>query len=321
MINKDLQFHVKERSKRDSQSGTYDTEVKRAVNNSAIFVGNTENKGTWRSKIQYRATVATTASQNYIIMPVDFDSPLRVWHEEYTSEHIIHILMEQDFRRFDRNPDITQNPESCMFAPSRGVITQPSSASAITIYSSATTGDNTQTIALFGIVGGLPDYEEMALNNDSSVVSNKSFSRIDKITKSASTTGSITVTDSTPTTLVTLPTGLLSNSVEYSILYMDPFPASSISIYFDYYRKQYWMDSDYDSPILGDEFDEAIIQYALWLLDGKEADLVRYSAIIRSLKNKYSLTQGAEFRFAESNSRNPYRNFFNMGGYYPRIRG
>ena len=320
MIFKDLIYHVKERAKRDSQSGSFDLEVKRAINNSAIFVGNTENKGAWRSKVQYRASVDTTVDQNYIIMPIDFDSPLRVWHEEYTSEHIIHILLEQDFRRFDRNPSIEQNPESCMFAPSRGVITQPSSASAITISSSATTADNTQNITIFGIVSGLPDSETIALNNDADVTGNKSFTRIDKVTKDASTTGRVTLVDSSANSLVVLPAGLLSNSVEYSILYMDPFPSSSISIYFDYYRKQYWMTNDYDTPILGDEFNEAIIQYALWILDGKEADLVRYQTIIRSLKNKYSITQGAEFIFSTDNYySNRGRPFF-MGGYYPRTR-
>jgi len=320
MIFKDLQFHLKERAKRDSQSGTYDVEVKRAINSSAIFVGNTENKGAWRSKIQYRHTVATTDDQNYIIMPIDFDSPLRVWHEEYTSEHIIHILIEQDFRRFDRNPDITQNPESCMFAPSRGVITQPSSASTITISSSATTADNTQNITIFGLVSNLPDSETIALNNDSTVTGNKSFSRIDKITKDASTTGRVTITDGT-TTLVTLPTELPSNSVEYAIMYLDPYPSSSIDIFMDYYRKQYWMTNDYDTPILGDEFDEAILQYALWLLDGKEADLVRYSAMVRSLKNKYSITLGAEYIFNIGEHYNYRGRPFNMGGYYPLTRG
>jgi len=72
-------------------------------------------------------------------------------------------------------------------------ITQPSSASTISV-SSDSSDDTTQTVSIVGTVNGLRTEEVVELNGTSSVSTTNSFSYIESIRKSGTTSGTITCT-------------------------------------------------------------------------------------------------------------------------------
>lgn len=320
MIFKDFITVLGERVHRESQGGTFGDRVKRALNSAINFVSNVENQGRWRQKYMWRYTLTTTAAQNYIVMPLDFDSAMNVWHEQYTNEELMEIMSLKDFRSLDKNTSLTGNPERVAFAPSTGILAQPSSASQITVYSSSTT-DKTQHISIYGISNGLPYNESVQLDNTGYALTTATFTRVDKVTKSASTVGRISVESNVGTvTVATMPAGLLSNSLEYTLMYMYPYSSTAISMYMDYFRKQYWLEDDFDVTLLGDDFDEAILLYGDWLLTQNEERLVQYKDMIKDLKSKYNFTPGAIYEKVPLNGRS-IGGFHNYeSGYFPRLR-
>lgn len=125
------------------------------------------------------------------------------------------------------NPVETGNPRASVLSDFLGVSAQPSSASTISVVSSSA-GDTTQSVLVQGVVSGEDDYEVVALVGTTPVATSKSFTSISSITKSAVTSGRITLTSNSGgvTNLVLGPNDL---TVRLRKITFHPTPASSLT--------------------------------------------------------------------------------------------
>lgn len=143
---------------------------------------------------------------------------------------------------------------------------QPSSASVLTIVSSSAS-DTTQTILIRGISSaGIEIAESVTLTGTSDALTTNSFTRIKAISKSASTTGYITIDSNSAakTQAVMAPEVLESR---YKICKLHYVPNAVVTISMPYIIKPLPLIEDYDYPV---------IDIADLIELGAEADAWRY---------------------------------------------
>lgn len=214
------------------------------------------------------------------------------------------------------------------------VLRQPNSASAVTISSSAS-GDTSKDVTIFGIVSSYPDYETIATNasnGTTAVTGTKSFSKIERIVKDASTTGRITcTTNSTNVTVAVLPVGDTTAGICYKKVSLWPCPDNVFPVNVWYYKLPYRLVNDDDAHELGQEFDEALILLSVakvrYQNSQKEGDrfLALYTDELKSLRKTNAdkldflntLQRPEETRRYRGNV-HPYLSYQQLGGYYGR---
>jgi len=152
------------------------------------------------------------------------------------------------------------------------VISQLKEASVLSVSSSAT-GDTNIVITVFGQVAGFPDFETITTNGSNgttAVAGSKSFQTVERVSKSATSTGRITVTGNTGnTTVATMPVGDTTAGVVYKKIQLYPLPDSVFEMQIQYYKDPYRLVNDNDVHELGQEFDEAIILLATSKIKGE----------------------------------------------------
>jgi len=243
----------------------------------------------------YEGTTSTTTS--YEILPQEeYNFPAQVshrmflWHDDYGYPFKMEYVTDQEFR--DAGVDDAQvgTPVLYRMWGEDMVLAQPVAASVMTV-SSSSASDTTQTITIFGTVSGYPDFESINLNGTSTVAGSKSFSSIERVVKSASTTGRITVTsNSAAVTVSVLPVGDTTAGILYRKAQLWPLPQSVMDIKVQYYKDVYRLVNDNDVHELGQEFDEAIILLCVGKLkyqdNQKEGDrfISLYTDELKSLK-------------------------------------
>jgi hypothetical protein len=153
-------------------------------------------------------------------------------------------------------------------------IDQPRKASPVTVVSSSTS-DTSQVITIFGTVNGYPDSQQITLNGTTpatATTNQKSFSSIERVSKSASTIGRVTVTtNSTQETIAVLPTGDTTAGIKYKKVQIYPAPDAIYKMNVIYYKEPYRLVNDNDIHELGPDFDELIILMATSKLDGEQS--------------------------------------------------
>jgi len=130
--------------------------------------------------------------------------------------------------------------------PDSPVLTQPSAATAITIVSDDT-NDTTQTVRIFGLVGGLETFEDISLNGLTPVAGSLLFTELKSISKDL-TTGRISIKEST-TTLGTIPGWDYKGA--YRKVRLNPSPSAAETLYFEATRRFLRLTSDSDTLLLG----------------------------------------------------------------------
>jgi hypothetical protein len=142
------------------------------------------------------------------------------------------------------------------------VITQPLEPSVITI-SSSSSSDVSKSITIFGDVAGYPDSEVIITNGSdgtTTVSSTKTFQNIERVVKSSSTAGRITVTANTGTsTVAVIPAGYTDSGFMYRKVQLWPLPKTVFNINVQYYKEPDRLVNDGDVHELGSEFDEALL--------------------------------------------------------------
>lgn len=285
------QDEVKRRLTRDIDSGTIDVYVKRWINSAVRTVS---SEARWKD-LRGIQTVPTVAGQEDYVLPYDFGQIAFVYHRFLGYNHKVSPIPERLYVGQAFIGTTQGTPHWYRTWSANNMLAQPTAASVITVVSSASTGDNAQKVLVEGLVGGYPDREEIALNNDTPVAGTKVFTEVHKVSKSASTIGRISLSADTGSTLVgVLPAGLSSNSLRRKWIKYYYIPdVTDESIYNHYYRKILDMAHDNDSPWLGEDFDEVIILKACQIGMGFEEGLWRaakqirddYKDEIRKLKN------------------------------------
>lgn len=216
----------------------------------------------------YAGTSSTTTS--YEIMPTEeYNLPIQVnptrdflWHNAYGYPMMLDYVTDQDFRSYGVNDVQVAKPLTYRMWGEDMVITQLVTPSVIRVVSSST-ADTSCSITVFGVVSGYPDYEILALNGTTAVSGAKSFSSVERVSKSMSTTGRVTVdANSGADVVAVLPVGDTTAGVMYSKCQLWPLPDGVYPINVQYYKDPFRLVNDNDIHELGQEFDEAIILLA-----------------------------------------------------------
>lgn len=248
--------------------------------------------------INYDGTTDTTESYK-IFGREEYNLPAQVgkvaflWHEYLGYPCVLDYDPSFDFLKFGTNL-ITEGTPTNYFAWAEDmVLRQPNSASVVTIASSSSS-DTSKDVTVFGIVSGYPDQETIttnASNGTTSTSGSKSFSKIERIVKDASTVGRITcTTNSTNVTVAVLPVGDGTAGITYKKVRLWPIPDNVFPMNVWYYKMPWRMVNDDDVHELGQEFDEALILLTVAKLryqnNSKEGDrfLALYTDEIKSLR-------------------------------------
>lgn len=219
---------------------------------------------TFTVDINYDGTSSSTAS--YIIQPKEeYNLPVQcsqigaLWHEAFNYPYVMQYIPNLEFLQSSTTLFYTDIPRYYREWTTDMVIQQPNSSSVVTIVSSSVL-DTSQTITVFGTVSSYPDQETINLNGTYSAAGSKSFSSIERIVKSASTTGRITcTTNSAAVTVAVLPTGDGTGGILYKKVRLWPLPSTIFPMNVWYYKQPWRLVNDQDAHELGQEFDHAII--------------------------------------------------------------
>ena len=216
----------------------------------------------------YAGTSSTTTS--YSILPTEeYNLPIQVnperdflWHNAYGYPVMLEYVTDQDFRSYNANDTDISKPLTYRMWGQDMVITQPVTPSVVRIASSSSSDINI-SITIFGVVSGYPDYEIIMTNasdGTTAVSGSKTFSSIERVSKSATSVGRITVdANSAADTIAVLPVGDTTGGVLYSKCQLWPLPDGIYPINVQYYKDPYRLVNDNDIHEMGQQFDEAII--------------------------------------------------------------
>ena len=221
---------------------------------------------------------ATASTQTYTIVgreeyrtPLDFGWPAFLWHEAFGRPFVMNFARSDDFYRGQLSLGDSGTPRLWRMWGKTGVDRQPTSGSIMTI-SSSDSDDKSIAVRIEGIVSDVPDAETVTTNasdGTTTVDGAKSFTKVDRITIDSDKTpeGRITVTsNSANVTVVVLPSGAITRSLEKFLFQIWPPPDSVIILNLYYYAEILDMVNDDDRNPLGDEFDEVLIRRTHYLL-------------------------------------------------------
>ena len=201
----------------------------------------------------------TIYGQEFYNLPIQTNKEAIIYHEKFGFPYVMRYLTSREFYASSVNTLISYTPTHYHMWDQDAIIAQPTSASVMTAVSDST-ADTTQTVTIFGIVSGFPDSEQITLNGVTAVPGSKSFTTVDRVSKSASTTGKLTITSNLGVnTIAVIPTGYQTDSIRYKKVQLFPLPDSVFPIQVYYYKQPYRLVNDSDVHELGDAFDEAII--------------------------------------------------------------
>jgi len=218
-----------------------------------------------------------------------------IWHEGFGFPFAMRFTTDREF--FDSRTDFDQSdtPTSYRMWGEDWILEQPKAGSVMRIASSDS-ADTSIDIMIHGIVSDFPDFEKITTNgsNGTTAVSgSKSFTRVDRVTKDASTVGRITVdANSANTTIAVIPTGDTQAGLQYKHIQIFPPPDETYVLNIMSYKDPARLVNDEDIHELGADFDEVIVLLATSKLQAEQSkDDVKsffslYNAELKILRRK-----------------------------------
>lgn len=186
----------------------------------------------------------TSGTQNYTL-PADFGKEVSCY--DTTNGNLLAHATLSELYRFYGSSIATQGTIERYAIYDDNVRQQPSSASQLTIVSSSAS-DTTQTILVRGYdANGVELYESVSLNGTTNATTTNSYARIKALSKSAVTTGYVTITDGTNTLTILAPEELESRVKLIKFHYK---PAATATIHLPYIVKPLPLSQDYDYPVI-----------------------------------------------------------------------
>jgi hypothetical protein len=188
-----------------------------------------------------------------------------LWHEEFGYPFQLSYVTDQDF--YGNSIENTSEAIPTHYRMwGEDLINEKIKDASVLQISSSSSADTSIAIEVFGTVSGYPDHETITTNasdGTTAVNGSKSFTKVDRIVKGASTTGRITITaNSANTTVSVLPTGDTTAAIMRRKVQLWPLPDSVFPMHVSYYKQPYRLVDTNDVHELGQEFDEAIILLA-----------------------------------------------------------
>ena len=212
------------------------------------------------------AATYTLYGQEEYNLPIQAGRVAFLWHEDFGYPYVLKYVPDFTFYSTSATIPIADTPTHYRMWGEDMVIDQPRAASVMRITSSAS-ADTSIDIVVFGTVSGYPDFETITTNgsNGTTAVSgSKSFTKIERIVKGATSTGRITVDcNSANTTVAVLPVGDSTGTIQYQKIQIYPLPTRTFNINVEYYKDPWRLVNSNDVHELGYQFDEALICLAV----------------------------------------------------------
>lgn len=216
------------------------------------------NAKQWSFKLRTH-TLAVSSAASVYRLPKTVGEPVSI--KSSVDPYKLTVINEAAFDKGVPNPTATGNPEFVRLFEMTGVTNQPSSASTLSI-SSSSSADTSQLVLIKGLVNGEVDYEQVTLSGTSTVTTSKSFSSVIAISKSAETSGVVTVLAGAVTVGALAPQEkvLRRRAVRFY-----PDPSSSITITFKHFGLPPELTHAYEDTEIPTRWDYVVEQYGLAL--------------------------------------------------------
>ena len=247
------------------------------------------------SFLRRKDTIDTVEDQEDYQLPRDVDK-LGVVRQTESPVKLIHVP-DNVFYKWIPDPTATGNPRWYRLWEEYGVSTQISSAEKVNVVSSSTS-DNSQTMTIVGTdASGYEIVETYTLNGTTTVSGTKDFTTIRQVSKSAATTGNITVVGNTSATtfLTLLPE---ERSPRFKRISFYPIPSSAITIYIEYFTRLRELVNDKDVPQIDRKWHFLIREGAL-------AKVWQYKRSEQNFQLSYRIFQDGLKRMKDQDTRNP----------------
>jgi hypothetical protein len=204
-----------------------------------------------------KTTLATAASTEFYQLPRDVDKIGLI--RQITTPTKINFIPDDLFYEYIPYPTATGNPRWYRIWEEEGVEVRLSTDDMIEVLSSSSS-DTSQTVRIVGYdTNGLLRTESLTLTGETAVAGTITYDagKILRVSKSADTTGIITVREKTAdTTLVKLaPT---ERTARFKIISFYPIPSSAITLYIEYFTAIRRLEGDNDVPDIPEKW--------LWLV-------------------------------------------------------
>jgi hypothetical protein len=293
----DLVAQYQWRIAKEDETGAFAVAIKREVSLAAIWHANVSFQ--WPQLYRFGRVITLVSGTDSYTLPIDTHKVFVMWHEiDDARQSIPFITPKKWYQSYLSRTDTDTRPRFALISEETPVLTQPSSASVITVVSSVAT-DTTIKVYVSGLVSGYPDSETISLNTSDSTTSSagaKSFTRLDRISLSGAPTGRVTLTsNSGVVTNFVLPAGSGNNVYLLKRVKFWPIPSAANTIYYTALIRQYYMTDDNDTPVLqSPEHDEAILQLAEANYRRDAASMARYKSTLKSLMAESVRNPGEE---------------------------
>ena len=199
-------------------------------------------------------TFSTVASTENYQLPRDLVEIGLI--RQTSSPQKLRFMPDEIFYAYIPNPTATGNPKWYRMWEEEGVSTRLSTDDKIKVVSSSTSDSSSITVKVVGYsTSGFLQSETLTLNGTTEVngILTYDAGRAIKVSKSAATTGNITLSEFTAgTSLVVL--GPEERVARFKIISLYPIPSSAITIYLEYFTRLRLLNNDADVPDIDEKW-------------------------------------------------------------------
>lgn len=232
------------------------------------------------SFLKRKTTFPTVSGTEDYVLERDVDKIAIL--RQTSSPAVLHNIPDEIFFRKIANPTESGTPRFYREWEIDGVSTRLSSADTINVVSSSTSDGSSFTVTILGYVSGRLTSEVLTLNGTTLVSGTTTFdAREIFVSKSANTTGNITITKNTGSTTLVI-VGKEEVSPRFKVVTLYPKPNSAITMYLEYYKIIRELVNDSDAPEFHQKFHYVVRLGTLaktYQLLGKSEDFISTSQV------------------------------------------
>jgi len=206
-------------------------------------------------------SLATVANQELYAFSYLVDNSKQIVVYNTDSPQYVNRIDEMWYRIYNPGPNSTGTPFVMRFVDFWPVQNQPTSSSVLTLVSSSV-ADSTQTVRIQGLDSNdMTVNDTVTLTGTTPVASTQSFKTVLSLSKSATTTGVVTITsNSGGVTNVRIPAG--EKTLQHPVFRLFSIPDGVYTLYYDFYLKLPTLNISTDISLVPEQYHDAIELYA-----------------------------------------------------------
>ncbi|HDY89694.1 MAG TPA: hypothetical protein ENH82_16470 [bacterium] len=227
-----------------------------------------------------KTTLTTVATQEDYELPRDIDKVGLV--RQITAPIKLIQVPDEKFYRLIPNPTAQGNPRFYRLWEEFGLSLELSTDDQITVVSDNANDGSEFTVSIIGYVAtdGRKDSEVLTLNGTTDVDGSKTFkaNKIIRVSKSGTTTGTITIKEKTAGTIL-LKLSPEEKSARFKVISFYPIPSSNITISLEYYTRIRHLFNNADEPSIPSEWHWVVEAGVLAkVYEYKQAETMQFAA-------------------------------------------